>query len=127
MASRFACTFVTDYYRGTLLPREACPRHEFFQLEADFMTVTVVVDEFDGQFSASLVGSSTLQAVRPSRSEAIAALERELAAKVATGELVDLEVRPIGVSGLTGKFRDDPALREICDEIYRQRDAERPQ
>lgn len=91
------------------------------------MTVTVVVQESDGQFSASLVGSSTLQAVRPSRSEAIAALERELAAKVAKGELVDLEVHPIGVSGLTGKFRDDPALREICDEIYRERDAERPQ
>ena len=69
-----------------------CP----FREGVDSMTVTVLVQQSDGQFSASLVGSSTLQVVRPSRGEAIAALERELAAKVATGELVDLEVRPIG-------------------------------
>lgn len=91
------------------------------------MTMTVLVQQSNGQFSASLVGSSTLQVVRPSRSEAIAALQSELAEKVAKGELVDLDVRPIGVSGISGKFRDDPALREICDEIYHQRAAERPQ
>ena len=91
------------------------------------MTMTVLVQQSNGLFSASLVGSPTLQAVRPSRSEAIAALQSELAEKVANGELVDLEVRPVGVSGLSGTFRDDPALQEICDEIYDQRDAERPQ
>jgi hypothetical protein len=95
--------------------------------EVDSMTVTVLVLQSDGQYSASLVGSSTLHVVRPSRIEAIAALERELAEKVATGELMDLEVRPVGVSGLSGTFRDDDTLREICEEIYHQRDAERPQ
>jgi len=64
---------------------------------------------------------------RPSRAEAIAALRRELAAKVATGELLDLEVQPLGVSGVAGTFCDDEALREICDDIYLQRDASRPQ
>ena len=91
------------------------------------MTVTVLVQQSSGQFSASVVGSSALQVLRPSRAEAIAALQRELAAKVAAGELLDLEVQPLGVSGLAGRFRDDSALREICDDIYRQRDAERPQ
>ncbi len=91
------------------------------------MTMTVLVQKTDGQFKASLVGSPTLQVVRTSRHEAIAALERELASKIATGELVDLELRPIGVSGLSGRFRDDPALPGICDEIYEQRDAERTQ
>lgn len=91
------------------------------------MTVPVLVQQLNGQFSASLVGSSAVQVVRESRAEAIAALQKELVAKVAAGELLDLEVQPLGVSGLAGIFRDDPTLREICDEIYRQRDAERPQ
>ncbi len=91
------------------------------------MTVTVLVEQSDGQFCASLVGSSALQVVRPSRAEAITALQRELAAKVATGELLDLEVQPLGVSGFAGKFCDDEALSEICDDIYLQRDADRPQ
>ena len=30
-----------------------------------------------------------------------------------------------GVSTLAGKYKDDPTLREICDEAYKQRDAER--
>jgi hypothetical protein len=98
-----------------------------FRKEVHSMTVTVMVRQSDGQFSASLVGSSSLQVVRPSRSEAIAALQRELASKVAAGELVNVELGPVGVSGLSGRFRDDPALPEICDEIYRRRDADRPQ
>ncbi|HUY32169.1 MAG TPA: hypothetical protein VMV69_05265 [Pirellulales bacterium] len=91
------------------------------------MTVTVLVQQSDGQFSASLVGSSALQVLRPSRAEAIAALQRELAAKVETVELLDLEVQPLGVSGFAGEFCDDEALRDICDDIYLQRDADRLQ
>lgn len=91
------------------------------------MTLTVLVQQTEGEFSASLIGSPEIQVVRSTRSEAISALQRELAARVAAGELVDLEVSPAGVSQLIGIFRDDETLQEICDEIYRQRDAERPQ
>lgn len=91
------------------------------------MTDPVFVQQSDGQFSASLVGSSAVRVVRPSRAEAIAAIQYELAEKVAAGELIDLEVQPLGVSGLAGRFRDDEALREIRDDIYRRRDAERTQ
>ena len=91
------------------------------------MTFTVLVEQSNGQFCASLVGSSALRVVRPSRVEAIAALQSELVAKVATGELLSLELQPLGVSGLAGSFRDDPTLRDIREEIYRQRDAERPE
>ena len=38
------------------------------------------------------------------------------------GELVALEVRSRGLAGLFGKFRDDPTLREICEEAYKERD-----
>jgi hypothetical protein len=39
------------------------------------------------------------------------------------GELVMLDVRRRGLAGLFGKFRDDPTLREICEEAYQERDA----
>jgi hypothetical protein len=90
------------------------------------MTVPVLVEHAEGHFCASLMGSPALRCVRPSRAEAIAALQGELAQKLAAGELVDLEIQPLGVSGLAGRFRDDSTLREICEEIYRERDAERP-
>ncbi|MBS0261364.1 MAG: hypothetical protein JSS02_05355 [Planctomycetes bacterium] len=91
------------------------------------MTVTVVVRPSGGQYSASVVGMSTLEAVRPTRDEAIAALESQLAVKVEAGELIDIEIGKRGISGLAGKFCDDPVLRDICTEIYQTRDADRPQ
>ena len=39
------------------------------------------------------------------------------------GELVALEVRRRGLTGLFGKYRDDPTLREICEQAYQDRDA----
>src|SRR5689334_20785739 len=89
------------------------------------MTVPVLVEQTNGQFSASLVGSPELRCVRPSRGEAIAALQNELAQKIAAGELLDLEVQPLGVSGLAGRFQDDPVLGEIRDQIYRERDSQK--
>jgi hypothetical protein len=91
------------------------------------MTVPVLIEQSDGDFCASLVGSPGLRAIRPSRAEAIEALRKELAKKLASGELLDLEVQPLGAAGLAGIFRDDASLTEIRDDIYRQRDAERPQ
>ena len=88
------------------------------------MTVSALVEQTNGQFCASLVGMPDLRCVRPSRAEAIAALQSEIATKIAAGELLNLEIPPLGVSGLTGRFQDDPSLREICDQIYRERDAE---
>ncbi len=90
------------------------------------MTVPVLIQPTDGQFSASLVGSPDLRCVRPTRTEALAALRSELARKVAADELVDLEIEPLGVAAVAGQFKDDPTLRDICEEIYRQRDAQKP-
>lgn len=89
------------------------------------MTVPVLIQPTDGQFSASLVGSPDLRCVRPTRTEALAALRSELARKVAADELVDLEIEPLGVAAVAGQFKDDPTLRDICEEIYRQRDAQK--
>jgi len=88
------------------------------------MTFPVLVESTGGQFSASLVGSSDLRCVRPSREEALAALQSELALKIKAGELVNLDLRAVGVSGLAGRFASDPTLREIREQIYRERDAD---
>lgn len=88
------------------------------------MTVPVLVVSLNGQFRASVVGSAELQCIRSSPAEAVAALRGELAQRVAAGELLSLEIQPLGVSGLSGRFKDDPTLRDLCDEIYRDRDAQ---
>lgn len=101
--------------------------HRTIVSEFDQMTVPVLVQQTNGQFSASLVGSPEVRCVGNSRAEAIAALQSELTRRSAAGELVNLEIPPIGVSGLAGRFQDDDALREICEQIYRDRDAQKPQ
>lgn len=88
------------------------------------MTLPVLVELTNGQYSATVIGVPQLRCVRASREEAISALQDELEKKVAEGELIDLEVPSLGVSGLAGIFKDDPTLRDIVDEIYRERDAD---
>jgi hypothetical protein len=88
------------------------------------MTFPVLVESYNGQFAATLVGEPTIRAVGSTRDAALAALQAELAQRLARGELVFLELAPAGVSALAGKYRTDPTLRDICTEAYRQRDAE---
>jgi hypothetical protein len=88
------------------------------------MTFPVVVHAVAGQFEATLVGAPDLSATAPTRDEALAKLESAISKRLDHGELVALEVRRRGLAGLFGRFRDDPTLREICEEAYRERDAE---
>lgn len=88
------------------------------------MTFPVLIRATNGQFSASLVGSPEPGCIGSSKEEAVAALRQKLAEKVKAGELVNLELTTVGVSDLAGRFADDPTLRDICDDIYRQRDAD---
>jgi hypothetical protein len=89
------------------------------------VTVSVQVIQTNSDFCASLAGSPELRCVRPSREEAIAALQSQLAQKIAIGELLTLDI-PLGVTAMAGRFRDDPELGEICESIYRDRDSDRP-
>jgi hypothetical protein len=91
------------------------------------MTVPIFIEPTDGQFSATVAGAPELRCVRPSRAEAIGALESELAKKLQAGELVNLEVGTIGVSSLAGRFQDDPTLQQIRQQIYREREADQQQ
>jgi hypothetical protein len=80
--------------------------------------------DHEGQFAAVLVGAPAIRAVGTTRTEALAALQADLAQRRARGEFVSLELASTGVSGLAGKYRTDPTLREICSETYCMRDAE---
>lgn len=88
------------------------------------MTFPVTVQPSNGEFAATLVGAPDVRALSSSRAEALAALQVVIERRIAGGELVALEVRRDGVSGLAGKFRDDPTLRQICEEAYQERNAE---
>jgi hypothetical protein len=88
------------------------------------MTFPVIVHPAAGQFEATLVGAPDLRATASTRQEALAALESAIAKRLDEGELVALEVRPRGLAGMFGIFRDDPTLREICERAYQERDAE---
>jgi hypothetical protein len=88
------------------------------------MTFPVLVQPVDGQFAATLVGAPDVRATAATRAEALAALEAAIERRLIQGELVALEVGRRGVTGLAGKYRDDPTLRDICAEAYQQRDAE---
>jgi hypothetical protein len=89
------------------------------------MTFPVLVQGQNGHFTASLVGAPHLLAQESTRAEAIAALKTEIQQRIAQGELLSLEVDTIGVTDLAGKFKDDSTLREICEQAYQMRDAER--
>ena len=89
------------------------------------MTFPVLVESCEGQFTAHLVGAPAVQVVGPTRDEALAGLRTAIQERVRTGELTSLEIEPFGISDLARTCRDDPTLREICDEAYRLRDAER--
>lgn len=88
------------------------------------MTFPVIVHPANGQFEAALVGAPEVSATAATREAALAALETALTKRLDEGELVALEVPRRGLSGLFGKYRDDPTLRDICEAAYQERDAD---
>ena len=86
------------------------------------MSLAISVQADNGHFTATLLGDEKVVAHGANRHEAINALRRELMQRVDRGEIVEVDVEPIGLSDLAGKFADDPTLDEICEEAYRERD-----
>jgi hypothetical protein len=88
------------------------------------MNFSVMVHTAHGQFEAALVGAPDVRATAPTRAGALAALETVIEQRVERGELVTLQIGRKGLAGLFGKYRDDPTLQDICDEAYKERDAD---
>jgi predicted RNase H-like HicB family nuclease len=88
------------------------------------MIFPVLVHGDSGKFEATLVGAPDVHATGATREAVLAALEGAIEKRLDQGELIALEVRKGGLTSLFGKFRDDPTLREICEEAYKNRDAD---
>ena len=91
------------------------------------MTLPFVIEQQNGSFSATLLGYPDFRALAATRDGVIQSLRTELSRRMTQGDIVFVDVPQLGVSSFGGIFRDDPDLDEICDEAYRQRDAERPE
>ena len=88
------------------------------------MSFPVFVHQDNGHFVATLFGAPDVRVTAATREGELKEMESVLAKRFADGELVFLEVPREGILAAAGAFRDDPFLTEICDAIYRQRDAE---
>jgi hypothetical protein len=71
------------------------------------------------------MGAPDVRVVQPTRAQAIEALKAEIQHRVELGQLLSLEIEAVSISSLAGKYSTDPTLREICDQAYQRRDAER--
>jgi hypothetical protein len=88
------------------------------------MTFPATVRRANGVFEAALVGAPNVRAAAQTREAALASLEAVIAKHLQQGELVALEVGRRGLSGMFGKYRNDPTLHEICEMAYQERDAD---
>lgn len=86
------------------------------------MSVPVWVERANGKFVASAVGHPAVRAEADTREAALAAVQDQLDARTAAGELVFLDVEPKGLQSLAGKYKGDRSLKEIVAEAYRYRD-----
>jgi hypothetical protein len=54
----------------------------------------------------------------------VASIQTILQTRVLHGNLVFVETSPQGIAAFAGKYRDDPSLTQIREDIYLARDAE---
>ena len=89
------------------------------------MTIPVWVEQQNGKFTASVLGSP-LCATGETNDAAVAALRSVISPHLTSRKLVLLDVEPSGLLSLGSKFKDDPGWQQMWDEIaaetYRYRD-----
>lgn len=88
------------------------------------MSFPVLIQQQNGDFVAMLLGAPSVRVTSPTRALAIAEMQGVLQERIVEGEIVLLDLPSQGIMALAGKYRDDPTLQEICDEIYQERDGE---
>jgi hypothetical protein len=90
------------------------------------MTIPVLVEQHNGKYSASVLGSPQLRASGDTKDQASEALRAVLLPQVVTGVLTFLDIEPKGVTALAGKYKDDLGWKETWDDVaaeaYRHRD-----
>lgn len=89
------------------------------------MSIPVSIESTEHGFCAFVPGDRTVSGEGPTRQDAVAALRAEIQGRIARGELVLVNIEPLGVTQLAGAWADDPTVPELVEEIYRLRDEER--
>jgi len=88
------------------------------------MNFPVSIESSEGRFTATLLGAPEIRATAPTREAAITELRQVIRERVAQGQIESLEFPASSVTDFIGIFHNDPTLDEVCEEAYRQRDAE---
>ena len=88
------------------------------------MSFPVFIHQDNGHFVATLLGAPDVRVTAATRDGALTQMQNVLDQRFAQGELVFLDVPRKGIMAIAGKYKDDESLAEICEEAYRQRDAE---
>jgi hypothetical protein len=93
--------------------------------EGEVMTVPVWVEQQNGKYTATVLGAPQVRAEAATREQVVTLVTAQLRTAIEHGQVVLVDPGFVGISGIAGKFKDDPTLHEICEEAYRLRDAER--
>jgi hypothetical protein len=89
------------------------------------MAFPILIHQENGHIVATLLGAPEVRVEATTREAALAQMRTTLQTRMSVGELVFLDMpEEEGILAAAGTYKDDPALLEICEEIYRQRDAE---
>ena len=84
----------------------------------------VFIQQDNGHFVATLVGSPDVCVFAATREEALAGIQTILQTRVLDGDLAFFETPPQGIAAFAGKYRVDLSLTQIREDIYLARDAE---
>jgi len=89
------------------------------------VTYPVVLEAGGEGYVATLALWPHVRVTAPTREAALARARDALAEQLRSAEVVMVDVEEDPWQEIAGKYADDERLREICDEAYAARDAER--
>jgi hypothetical protein len=89
------------------------------------MSFPISIESTEHGFCAFVPGDRSVSGEGATRQEAVSALRAEIQVRLAHGDLILVDIEPLGVTQLAGAWADDPTVPELVDEIYRLRDEDR--
>jgi hypothetical protein len=88
------------------------------------MTVPIGIEQTNGKFTATVLGAPQVKAEGATKEQAVAAVTAQLQSRMTAGEVVLVNVSaPLPFRQVSPE--DAAAWRELCEEIYRERDAQK--
>ena len=88
------------------------------------MTFPILVSQSNGTFTASVLGAPQVSANGTTKEQAVSAITAVLRNRMTAGEVVLVNIpEPFPFREVSPE--DAAAWRELCEEIYRERDAQK--